>query len=99
MTSEQQDNGQLSEAIEPFALFLFVSVLPLPGPSDPERGEFSLGRFALGGPTSSRLSAILVAGLNGWSGEMMRWEMENQSRHDSLRDVSKLATFIRAFNV
>lgn len=32
----------------------------LPGPSDEERaGEFSFGRFALGGPISMMLSAIL----------------------------------------
>lgn len=40
-------------------------VLHSPGPSDPERGELSLGRFAVGGPTSSRLSAILVGKYDG----------------------------------
>lgn len=36
------------------------NALSLPGPSDPEGGELILGRFAVGGPTSIRLSAILV---------------------------------------
>lgn len=39
---------------------------PLPGPSDADRaGEFSFGRLELGGPTSSRFSAI-AAVLSGW---------------------------------
>lgn len=34
---------------------------PLPGPSDADRaGEFSFGRLELGGPMSSRFSAIVV---------------------------------------
>lgn len=44
----------------------------LPGPSDPERGEFSLGRFAVGGPTSSRLSAILISKFYEWMMMMMQ---------------------------
>lgn len=35
---------------------------PVPGPSDADRaGEFSFGRLELGGPTSSRFSAMVVA--------------------------------------
>lgn len=35
---------------------------PLPGPSDADRaGEFSFGRLELGGPISSRFSAIVVS--------------------------------------
>lgn len=34
------------------------------GPSDPDMGELILGRFAVGGPASSRLSAILLGGKN-----------------------------------
>lgn len=49
-------------------------MLSLPGPSDPERGELSLGRFAVGGPTSNRLSAILVGKYNEWTMQ------ENNSR-------------------
>lgn len=38
---------------------------PLPGASDADRaGEFSFGRL-VGGPTSSRFSAIVVV-LSGW---------------------------------
>lgn len=35
---------------------------PLPGPSDADSaGEFSFGRLELGGPTSSRFSAMVVS--------------------------------------
>lgn len=35
---------------------------PLPGPSDADRaGEFSFGRLELGGPTSSRFSAMAAS--------------------------------------
>lgn len=35
---------------------------PLPGPSEADRaGEFSFGRLELGGPTSSRFSAMVAS--------------------------------------
>lgn len=74
--------------------FPLRSVLCSPGPSDPERGEFSLGRFAVGGPTSSRLSAILVSEFNLWR-EMMQEIRAGQVQLGGLRDLSKLATFPR----
>lgn len=38
-----------------------AALRPLPGPSDADRaGEFSFGRLELGGPTSSRFSAMVV---------------------------------------
>lgn len=52
-------SSQMKKQLETLVLVLFSC---LPVPSDPERGEFSLGRFAVGGPTTSRrLSAILVS--------------------------------------
>lgn len=43
---------------------------PLPGPSDADRaGEFSFGRLELGGPTSSRFSAIVDI----FSGGLLKW--------------------------
>lgn len=65
---------------------------PLPGPSEADRaGEFSFGRLELGGPTSSRFSAMVALSPSNTRVDKKRVILWLKSRSAEVYNISKLA--------